>query len=719
MTPLALRVTADELKAVSSASAVDALRDLLYAEAKLLGIPLTGINVPLAITTRDGGVDAEVTCPIQPTGHNGVLRAGYTCYQVKTGDFSASSKTDIKAILLRPSSRRKSKPTPNDLNDRVKECLDRNGTLIVALFGSDSVDRTPNATGNAFLEYLEGIDPRYKSAAIEIWRLNQLVDLISNVTGLSLRLKGMANIVPFVHDRSWMNDCFNFEGQNFLVSDGHRTAIDLIRSTIREKATFRHIRLVGEAGCGKTRLAYEALGNADIVPLVVYCEDGDQALGTGIIEVLRQLATHMPMVLVVDECDGGARSTIQQRMRGTAKELTLITIYNEEDTQDKTDADIRLIDAPKLSEQQIAEILIQYEMPEDQARTVARMCDGSPRVAQIVGASLRRERGAATLVTPTTLKLIWESYIAGKEGRDGPQFRVRALIITCAALFKKFGWQGSYKREGVLIYEKLIRPLDPNLSYDVFQAEVDYLRSVRILQGKSTLYITPRLLHIKLWCDWWDKYSDRVDVAALIESISDQLRAWMQEMFVYARESSAASEVVNRILDPSGPYANIKGFTSESAASFFFALAQVNPGAAARRLMDALEPLSIEERKQFGDGRRSVVHALEHIAIFGEHFLQAAECLLLLAEAENETWANNASGVFAEAFTLGFGKLASTELAPSERLPYLCGLLDSESDSRRVPCAPGLPRGLINTNDSYRYWRRPWTTSLAGSVDAH
>jgi hypothetical protein len=102
MTPVALRVTADELKALSSAPAVDALRDLLYAEAKLLGIPLTGINVPIAITTRDGGVDAEVTCPIQPTGHNGVLRAGYTCYQVKTGDFSASRKTDIKAILLRP-----------------------------------------------------------------------------------------------------------------------------------------------------------------------------------------------------------------------------------------------------------------------------------------------------------------------------------------------------------------------------------------------------------------------------------------------------------------------------------------------------------------------------------------------------------------------------------------------------------------------------------------
>jgi hypothetical protein len=684
MTPLAFRVTADELKTLSSMQAVDALRDLVYAESKLLGIPITGVNVPIAITVRDGGVDAEVTCPIEPTGHNGVLRAGYTCYQVKTGDFSASRKTDIKTILLRPSSKRKAKPTENDLNDRVKECVDRKGTLVLVLFGSDAVDRTPDATVKAFREFLAEIDPRYQSAVIEIWRVNQMVNLISNVTGLSLRLKGLGDIVPFAHDRSWMKDCCSFEGESFLLSEGHRTAFDLIRSTIREKAAFRHIRLVGEAGCGKTRLVYEALGESDIAPLVVYCEDGDQLIETGIVELLRQLAAHMPMVLVVDECDGGARSTIQQRMRGTARDLTLITIHNEEGTQDKTEVGLRLIEAPKLLEQQIAQILMQYEVPADQAKTIAGMCDGSPRVAQIVGASLRRESGTATLVTPTTLQLIWDNYIAGKEGRDSPQFRVRALIITCVALFKKFGWQGSYKQEGVLIYEKLIRPLDPTLSYDAFQAEIEYFRSVRILQGKSTLYITPRLLHVKLWCDWWDKYSHRMDVATLIEALSDQLRAWMQEMFVYARESWAASEVVNRILDPSGPYASIKGFSTESGASFFFALAQVNPGAAVRRLSDALGTLNIEERSHFGDGRRPVVHALEHIAVFEEYFLDAAECLLLLAEAENETWANNATGVFTELFTLGYGKLAATELAPSERLPYLVGLLESESESRRA-----------------------------------
>jgi hypothetical protein len=684
MTPTAFHVTPEELKNLPPAQAVGTLQDVLVAEAKLLGIPLTGVNVPLAITTRDGGVDAEVSCPIASIGHNGVLRPGFTCYQVKTGDFSLASLTDIKAVLLRPSSRRKRKFTAADLNDRVKDCLDRNGNLIVALFGSEAVNRKANATEDAFRNFLAAIDERYRSACIEIWRLNQLVTFVSNVTGLALRIKGPGDIVLFAHDHSWMGNCSAFEGSEFLVSDKHKATIELIRSTIRQETTFRHIRVIGEAGCGKTRLVYEALSEKDIAPLVVYCEDGDQILQSGTVEALRLLAVHMPMVLVVDECDSSARSGIQQRMRGASKDLTLISIHNEENIQDKTEPELRLIDAPKLSDVQIEKILSQYEVPADQAKAVAPLCDGSPRVAHIVGASMRAEKGAATLVTPATMQLIWERYVAGREGKDHPNFRVRALVITCVALFKKFGWDGAYKKEGTLIWEKLVHPIEPGFSYDAFRSEVEYFRSRRLLQGKSTLYISPRLLHIKLWCDWWDKYADLTDVLDLLNSLSEQLRTWMQEMFVYARESTAATDVVNRLLDPQGPYATIRGFETESGASFFFQLAQVNSGAAARRLSDALGLMSIDERRHFGKGRRAVINALEHIAVFEEYFLDAAECLLLLAEAENETWSNNATGVFAELFSLGYGKLAATQLPPSERLPYLVQLLESPAEARRT-----------------------------------
>jgi hypothetical protein len=45
-------------------------------------------------------------------------------YQAKTGSFNASTPAQLKSILLKPASLPKRKPTLDDLNDRVRECLD-------------------------------------------------------------------------------------------------------------------------------------------------------------------------------------------------------------------------------------------------------------------------------------------------------------------------------------------------------------------------------------------------------------------------------------------------------------------------------------------------------------------------------------------------------------------------------------------------------------------
>jgi hypothetical protein len=84
---------------------------------------------------------------------------------------------------------------------------------------------------------------------------------------------------------------------------------------------------------------------------------------------------------------------------------------------------------------------------------------------------------------------------------------------------------------------------------------------------------------------------------------------------------------------------------------------------------------------KFEDGRRDVIWALEGIALYGELFRPSAKLLLSLAEAENETWSNNASGVFADLFSLGPADVAPTSLAPEHRLPVLTAAL-TENECR-------------------------------------
>ncbi|MEL7658733.1 MAG: hypothetical protein AAGU75_22815, partial [Bacillota bacterium] len=71
------------------------------------------------------------------------------------------------------------------------------------------------------------------------------------------------------------------------------------------------------------------------------------------------------------------------------------------------------------------------------------------------------------------------------------------------------------------------------------------------------------------------------------------------------------------------------------------------------------------------------------IAVWKDLFIGAAKLLVILGEAENEVFANNASGVFADLFSPGPGRVAPTEASPEDRFPILEVTLNSASAERR------------------------------------
>ena len=223
---------------------------------------------------------------------------------------------------------------------------------------------------------------------------------------------------------------------------------------------------------------------------------------------------------------------------------------------------------------------------------------------------------------------------------------------------------------------------------------MNILRRKRILQGVRTLYISPKLLHVTMWCNWWNNYADMVNIELLRGSIQGRMLEWFHDMFVYASESRAATRVAERLLAPEGPLASLAGLSIPGNPSLFFALAQASPKAALCTLKSALESATESEKKQFGPGRREIVHGLERLAVPATGFFDAVACLLLLAEAENEDWSNNASGVFVSMFTLGYGKVAASELAPAAKIPYLRDLLHSENRAWRALAVRALRESL-------------------------
>ena len=231
-----------------------------------------------------------------------------------------------------------------------------------------------------------------------------------------------------------------------------------------------------------------------------------------------------------------------------------------------------------------------------------------------------------------------------------------------------------------------IEKADPQITWPIFQEIVDNLKKRYILQGEFTLAITPKALHIKLWTEWWDIYGRTFDLDEFIDDFSDgsKLIEWFYDMFSYASRSGVALSAVRDLLGPNGPFQQRNYLQTSLGCRFFLALTEANPESALGCLKQTIGTWDRETLLQFSEGRRNIVRALQKIAVWRELFADAARLLLALAEAENEGFSNNASGVFAELYSLGPGRVVPTEAPLSTRLPILEEAFASESKEQRT-----------------------------------
>lgn len=388
------------------------------------------------------------------------------------------------------------------------------------------------------------------------------------------------------------------------------------------------------------------------------------------------MLTQANAILVVDECDPYNRAEIWNKVRNFSPRLKFVSIYNEIESISQVPQFI----APPLEEQEVIAIISEYIPAKDQARRWAEFCGGSPRVAHVVGNSLRHHPDDI-LRTPNTVN-VWERYVTGADDPNSEAVRKRRLVLNHLALFQRFGFGAPHYDEAKSILG-LIQKIEMTFTEAEFLEIINNQQKRKNLQGNVTLYLSPKLFHIWLWADWWNTYGPSFSWDA-INDLPGKLKDWFLDMFEYAKESKAAETVVQELLSPGGPFDDLETLNNRRAAGFFFRLAKSKPGEALGALERAIEGKSSEDLLAFSEGRRDIIYSLEILAIYKEYFQRAAHILLLLAEAENETWGNNASGVFAELFSSGYGGVATSEASPLERLPALEEALFSPSPTTQM-----------------------------------
>ena len=532
-------VTNDDLGRLNERTAVEFFQKLLWAEARRIGIEVSKINVSSQIHVPDGGVDATVDDTQIATG-SGIIKPGKTNYQIKSGQsFSPWQESEIQKELF---------------GESIHACLEDSGTYILVCTGIDLVEPQRTNALNHIKNYLKQCD--YPDAKVDVWSQNTLIGFLDSFPSLALWVTGRDN-AQFQTHSSWAED--DDMRVQFSRGQSQENSIAIIQNELRQDNDTVHLRVLGEPGIGKTKLVLEATRIEDLSPLVIYCS-ASQFRDSVLMNQLLRDDSQFSAILVIDECDPGSRFYIWDKLRYRGPRIKLITIYND---YEERAGGITYYDTPPLEDEQIRNIIIQEsQIPADQANRWTELCDGSPRVAHVIGQNLLNH--PEDLLRPSGTVDIWERYIAGRANPNRQEIKETRRVLRYIALFKRFGFERFVMAEAQAIAQKV------GIKWNRFQEIIDDLKNRKILQGEFTLYITPKALHIKLWAEWWDTYGRGFDLEEFKQGLRPELLEWFYEMFQYAAESEAASRIVEDLLGPNGPFQDDENLTTRLGSRFFF-----------------------------------------------------------------------------------------------------------------------------------------------------
>lgn len=530
----------EDLERLTPQEAVDFFREMLWAEARRIGIGINKIHVSSWIYVPDGGIDALVE-EGNALAQGGLIKAGPTGYQIKAGtSFKPWQESQIRSELFG----RKS-PGRENLSSSTRDYLDKDGTYILVCFKHDLTAPQHRQAVVILDHYFRQCG--YENPKVEVWSQNNLIGFLEVFPSLALKMAGRGAL-RFQTHQSWSQQAEM--RREFRPGQAQKDFISNMRDVLRKNGEAIHIRVWGEPGIGKTRLVLEVTRAEDLQPLVIYCNGAGKFRDSDLMNEILKGDNQFSTILVIDECNSDSRSYIWDRLKYCGARIKLVSIYNE---YDATAGNINYLNAPPLHKEQVSSVIQAYGIASAQADRWSEFCSGSPRVAHVFGQNLKYN--PEDLLKPPDTVNVWDRYIVGADDPNSQEIQQRRVVLQHIALFKRFGYGKPVTGESQAI-GKMIQKVDPDFTWPKFQQFIGELRARKILQGENTLYITPKALHIKLWVDWWDTYGEAFSFQDFARDLPESLHEWFYDMFKYARESRAAGRVVKELLGPNGLFHN-------------------------------------------------------------------------------------------------------------------------------------------------------------------
>lgn len=637
---------------------VDVLNKLLKAESQRFGIPVHAVNTTMRLNDPDGGVDARVEHSIS-LPPNSRIPMGLSVWQYKHGDSS------IKEI------------TKETKKPGVQDAIIAGGAYCYVT-GKGYGDRARRSRENILSKACtdRGLTPNSK-----LFTAQNVADWVSEYPPVAM----LSYFRRPVHDElltfeQWLGlPELRIDRIGFEADQQRQKIINEIGETITKQFGLISLRIAGRAGVGKTRLTLEAIraNRLDVETLYARSIEGVPSNLFSSVEA----NPHIRMVLVVDETTYEDAVKLHQLASRCKGRLFLITVGHDAGLSgSKTEIPEYYLDT--LSDEAIKN-LIGRAIPQPEILSfVVKASGGYVKLATALAESIVRNPsilGAAQLSGIPDVSIILESLIPDLQDRK---------VMEALSLLRRVGLEGDVASEG----ETLARFMGIDFR-DMKRITEQMIRKGIVVKRGRYRYVTPHLLAVWFAVSLWRALSeDIVDELLLAEEGLSPIAAQsLLERLADLGEEDIATPVVEKLLNTEGLFAKLDDLNNEFRSKIFAILTEAAPKAAANALERVLGHMPRDELHFLNVGRRQIVWSLEKLLSWEDTFWIASRLLLKLAEAENESYANNATGVWCNIFQTHLG---NTPVPAIDRHRLIQEALESDLHETRLIGVQAILRAL-------------------------
>lgn len=500
-----------------------------------------------------------------------------------------------------------------------------------------------------------------------------MVKLLSIIRGWFNFVKQIVNIYtnPLLHPLSEFIDSYSTDGTSYISFPKYEE----IKKQILE-GDYPLVQFLGLSGIGKSRLMFEIFKDEDNSNNY-YCDDAsDEKLLNELSTLLRE-KSDTKGIIVLDDCNADAFCKISKLRLEIESSFKIVGIYNDPNAIERQ-AGVNLL---FLQRSDLAESVNEYvekqletygEQAVDIKKQIQTLSDGFPGVAINV-LRFYKENGFTSFLKDDDL---WKRMCSYQDLGEDKQKALQSL-----SLFEPLGYKQEFAKDYDFIrdnpsitsfYNKTKEEVD-----DIFETLIDSYTKRELIEINSCwLLVRPLPLAVWLVGQWFRNCGQNRFVQVLndLDAIQEQAQANRMKRALCKRiqnmqDNEKAKYLFERLMAVGAPFHYEEVVCSDFGSQLFLAISTVNPVAVTNCLYDVVMPQSIDWTKNIkGDVRRNYIWCLERLSMPETTFRKAALLLAKFSLAENESWANNATGQLLQLFHVA---LSGTETTLRQRLDVI------------------------------------------------